>query len=830
MSSSGILCFINGKRYDICLGDYTPNTSLLSFLRKKVGLTGTKLGCGEGACGSCTVMISKYELGRIQHFSVNACLFPLFALDGFAVTTIEGIGGMKERLHPIQKRIASLNGSQCGFCTPGIIMALYTQLRNKPDSSPQEIEESLDGNLCRCTGYRPILDGAKSLSTDRTGGCCRGNGGSCPCKDDNSGNEVSSPSSVIHSDTLSFIASLPSLHDDCIRNSYTEPIFPPALMKYQKKNVAFSNDSFSWFQPLELEELLLQKQKNTDAKLVVGNTEVSLEMRLRGIEYKTFINPTAVPQLTSVDFRSVATNTSEAGLTIGAAVTLNYLRDYLKTLFLEHSSSYQLRGFKALYSMMNWFASNHIRNVASIGGNIITASPIADLNPILLSCNAMLKISSVNGNRIVPIREFFLSYRKVNLQSSEILESIFIPVFQNEFDFLVPFKQSKRREDDISIVVSGMRFTLDRVSSDTISSLSSVSSTSTSSGSTDSSSSSVEPVAVPLRWIIRDAVLAFGGMGPTSLIAEKTCRFLRNKEWSQQTFLSAYQVLNDELTLPEDVPGGQPIYRMTLALSFLFKTFLLISNDLGIAPVEGISGQIKNFLTDEKSCSRGEQTYYTHNDSFPNNHPSSSVIPSTRNIVGQPIPNKNSESQCCGDAKYTGDIPLPPNACYIALVMSTIPHGLIKSIDISEAEKCSGFIRFLSAKDIPGVNAVGTAIKDEEVFVTKEVKCVGAIIGVIIADSHEQAVYASKKVKIDYEILPAIITIDEAIEANSFYTAVHHSICHGNLEEEKAKSDIHIKDTLYIGGQEHFYLEPNCSIAIPSDNRTLEIYSSAQSL
>lgn len=138
-----------------------------------MGLTGSKLGCGEGGCGTCTVLISQCidpESGHIEHRTVNGCLVPICSVDGCHVTTIEGLGSVsKSNLHPIQSRLAELSGSQCGFCTPGIIMSLYGMITSPSNSSSltmHDIEDSLDGNLCRCTGYRPIIDAAKTFAKD----------------------------------------------------------------------------------------------------------------------------------------------------------------------------------------------------------------------------------------------------------------------------------------------------------------------------------------------------------------------------------------------------------------------------------------------------------------------------------------------------------------------------------------------------------------------------------------------------------------------------------------------------------------------------------------
>ncbi|KAJ2582562.1 hypothetical protein GGH95_001465, partial [Coemansia sp. RSA 1836] len=162
MSSSSILFYLNGQRVTVDEPDL--DMTLLQYLRS-TGLTGTKLGCGEGGCGACTVMVSRYDTdtSRIVHTSANACLCPLATIDGKHVITVEGLG-TSARPHPVQERIALLHGSQCGFCTPGFVMSLYTLLRNNPSPTEHEIEECFDGNLCRCTGYRPILDAAKTFA------------------------------------------------------------------------------------------------------------------------------------------------------------------------------------------------------------------------------------------------------------------------------------------------------------------------------------------------------------------------------------------------------------------------------------------------------------------------------------------------------------------------------------------------------------------------------------------------------------------------------------------------------------------------------------------
>ena len=148
------------------LSNPDPSERLVDFLRRETGYTSTKIGCGEGGCGACAVLLQSSSNAPIR--SANSCLVPLCAVHGMAITTTEGLGNSKDGFHPVQNRVAEFNGTQCGFCTPGMVMAIYGQLEKsngKPTES--EMETCLDGNLCRCTGYRPLLDAAKSFAVEK---------------------------------------------------------------------------------------------------------------------------------------------------------------------------------------------------------------------------------------------------------------------------------------------------------------------------------------------------------------------------------------------------------------------------------------------------------------------------------------------------------------------------------------------------------------------------------------------------------------------------------------------------------------------------------------
>ena len=796
--SGDLVFYVNGEERKIKSPD--PAMTLLTYLRTKEKLTGTKLGCGEGGCGACTVMVSFYNsnTSNIVHLSANACLMPICSLDGCAVTTVEGIGGMRQGLHPIQQRIATMHGSQCGFCTPGIVMAIYTQLRSFPNSNTHDIEECLDGNLCRCTGYRPILDAAKSLVNDKSNICCMGGSGICPCKQIDG-----EDSKLVYNDTKTVIESEDGLNEYYSKKGFAEPIFPPPLMRYKHKQVVFQSDKCTWYQPISIVSFLSLKQRFPQAKIIVGNTEVGIETKFKGMEYNVLINPSHINELSMLNIEEF---NCKKGLRIGASVTINNLRMFIKTL--ETNAQDGVAGLLAIHHMLTWFASNHIRNVACVAGNIITASPISDLNPMLLACDATLRMISVNGFRNVNIKDFFLAYRKVDIAPDEILHSIFVPL-SSKFEFVLPMKQARRREDDISIVTAGIRIAL-AVHED--------------------------------QWVINEFAAAFGGMAPTTILATKTGSILKGRKWNSETFDIAFKSIRDEMFLPANVPGGQSEYRTSLTVSFIFKSFLTITNELQellqkfgpnqFPALESIDPRERsgmyNFITTPKPSSRGEQTYHVRTGGMNTFHPDP-LTPSEqidRGLVGSPVMHKSAQAQVTGSAIYTDDIQLTNSALHAALVTSTKAHAKIINIDWSGAESCPGFVKYFCAKDVIGSNNIGAVIKDEEVFATEYVKHYGAVIGTVVAETREQALYAAKKVLVTYEDLPAIISIEDAIEVKSFFPSPHE-IAIGDLDKETRESEVIVEGTCKVGGQEHFYLETNCTVAIPTEHG-LEIFSSTQ--
>lgn len=256
--------------------------------------------------------------------------------------------------------------------------------------------------------------------------------------------------------------------------------------------------------------------------------------------YRVLISVMHVPEL------NVLTAKAD-GIEIGAAVRLSDLMNFLKKVVTERAA-HETLSCKAFIEQLKWFAGTQIRNAASVGGNICTASPISDLNPLWMASRAKFQIIDSKGNiRTVLAENFFLpGYRKVDLASGEILLSIFLP-WNKTFEFVKEFKQSHRRDDDIAIVNAGFRVHLQERGK---------------------------------NWLVADASMFYGGVAPYSLAATKTKEFLVGKIWDQDLLQNALKVLQKDILLKDNAPGGMIEFRKSLTLSFFFKFFLWVSHQM----------------------------------------------------------------------------------------------------------------------------------------------------------------------------------------------------------------------------------------------------------
>ncbi len=746
-------------------------------------------------------------------------------------------------------------------------MALYSLFAN--NTTKEYIEEHLDGNLCRCTGYRPIWDAAKSLCTSNNtsddDGITRGPCGTpcreCPerkecemeCnvldkeKEETDEEEEKKESEMKTSNSESLCCSTSDdkmkLYQKTLDNNpkwlqQPDEMFPEELKNPPSSSLMVVDRTYhkagTWFKPTTLEELLtLLKQFEGGCKIVVGNTEVGIETKFKHSVFPRLVSPShSIKSIYSIGF-----NEQKDHLVIGSCVPLSTIQH--TCLDLSGDGGDFGRIAKALHDMLRWFASSQIRNVASLGGNLATASPINDMNPMLASMNAKLIIASMDegsviSRRSVAVKDFFVSYRTVDMKPYELIETIQVPKPKPVLEYVFPFKQARRREDDISIVTSGMRIILKPHKSEGVD---------------------------EACYVVDDASLAFGGM------AAKTADYLVGKPFTKDTFISARRVLQKELDLPDDVPGGQAQYRKALASSFLHKFFFKIMESLK-EDVEAISsdatlysfdGELpkvpivdvneeaayESFVDETKPSTKGVQKYptpkvYSGLEGKRKDLPmAAKAAKNGKEKVGQASSHASGPLHCTGEALYTDDIPLPPGSLHASLVMAKSCDVEFLSIDTTKALDTPGVVAIYTHEDLlklGGDNIMGPIQHDEFVFLPmgERVHYVGQPLGICIADSLESSEAGARAVEVEYSqtTRKCVVSIEDAIEAGSFYDFARHCM-ERSLPMEINSDDkvVNVTGSFRCGGQEHFYLECNSTLAVPSESATnLTIYCSTQAV
>ncbi|MFA3875149.1 xanthine dehydrogenase small subunit [Streptomyces sp. MMCC 100] len=461
---------VNGKEAPIAPA--APHTTVLDFLRER-GLTGTKEGCAEGECGACSVLVARPGVNKPTDWvPVNACLVPVAALDGQEVVTSEGLAtveaaGTAPVLHPVQEEMAVRGGSQCGYCTPGFICSMAGEYY-RPDRcahadpapgaaagadggdgadaehGPNGFDlHALSGNLCRCTGYRPIRDAA-------------------------------------------FAVGAPTDEDPLARRREQDPPAPVAT-EYRRDDSAFVRRS-------TLAETLRLLRERPDAVVVAGSTDWGVEVNIRSRRADCVVAVDRLPELRELRVES-------DHLEIGAALTLTEIERRLDGTV------------PLLAQLFPQFASRLIRNGATLGGNLGTGSPIGDSPPVLLALEASLVLADAEGEREVPLADYFTGYRQSVRRPGELIRAVRVPL---PLSPVAAFhKIAKRRFDDISSVA--VAFALD-----------------------------VE------GGTVRKARIGLGGVAATPVRALATEAALEGRPWTAETAEAAAEVLRGEGTPMSD--------------------------------------------------------------------------------------------------------------------------------------------------------------------------------------------------------------------------------------------------------------------------------------
>lgn len=380
------LRFLLGDRL-VEIASCDPTLTVLDWLRLDRRMTGSKEGCAEGDCGACTVVVGRLDRGRLRYEAINACIRFLATLDGCHLLTVEHLKGADGALHPVQQAMIDCHGSQCGFCTPGFVMSLLALRLNEDAPSVARIEDALAGNLCRCTGYEPIVAAAQRMDRLEDRGQDR------------------------------------FMRD---REAITERLEALADLE----TLSLKGPAGSFHAPATVEALADLMQAHPQATLVAGATDVGLWVTkgMRRLDPVIFLGRIAA-------LREIS---DEGGhLRIGAMVNHVDLRAALASLSPH------------LDELMRRFGGEQVRNAGTIGGNIANGSPIGDLPPALMALGARLVLRRGDEQRDIALQDFFLDYRKQDRRPGEFVEAVIVPKLPDDALFHVS-KISKRFDEDIS--------------------------------------------------------------------------------------------------------------------------------------------------------------------------------------------------------------------------------------------------------------------------------------------------------------------------------------------------------------------------------------------
>lgn len=455
---------------------YKTTTTVLNYLRSLSNHKGVKEGCAEGDCGACTIVIAEIgENEKLIYKTIDSCLVFLPMIHGKQLITIENLAiseKNKKTLHPVQKLMVKESGSQCGYCTPGIVMSLFGIYKNYQNPTKEIIEDGLIGNLCRCTGYQPIIEAAQKA--------CIYNG--------------VDHFSKTESETIKLLKKI---------NSKSETLI---LKNRQQK----------YFKPFTLNEALRLRKENPNAIIINGSTDIALRQTKKNELFAEILDLSGVIELKKI-------KEENSSIVFGAGTTIEQIRNYSEEIF------------PSLNNILNVFGSLQIRNIATIGGNVCSASPIGDCLPVLFAYGAKIKLQSENSERIIAIEDFIIGYRQTDIKIDELITEIIIPKLDKTY-FINSYKVSKRKDMDISTVSGAFKLKLNGEK-------------------------------------VFDILLVFGGMAAVTKRAKETEKLLIGKKWTRENIEIAMKTLAKEFTPLSDA-RSEAEFRNIAAKNLLLKFYL----------------------------------------------------------------------------------------------------------------------------------------------------------------------------------------------------------------------------------------------------------------
>lgn len=715
--------YLAEKRID--LEHAAPTTSVLDFLRQDLVQTGSKEGCAAGDCGACTAIVAETNGDNVKFLSINTCITPLATLHGKVLFTVEHLAEGTQ-LHPVQQAMMNCSGAQCGFCTPGFIMSLALWHRSvkraEISAGRKSLEHALAGNLCRCTGYAPIVRAALT---------------SIDLKDNDS--PYSRATNQVIVQRLKQILDDP----DCPGLSTSK------LSSTDISNSELSNNGQHFFLPRNLAELMSLWQRHPDAQLIAGATDKGLDFTQKLQRPNVLLSTLNVAELTTL-------NDGPDALEIGAGLSFADLQTPLAVIFPDFGE------------MLYRLGSQQIRNRGTLAGNLASASPIGDSSPVLLALNATLQLCSPSGERSLGISDFFIGYRKTALKPLELIKSIVLPK-PNENGRLWVHKLSKRFDDDISTVCLALYIELDEKNN------------------------------------ISVVRLALGGMAATPKRALATEAVLVNRHWDRDALKAAKAQLQLEFNPQSDVRASAG-YRSAMASNLLDRCWQALSGE----PIECLPS------SPDAICDVG--IWQT---------PKSLQVNTTGIGVGKPSAHESALKHVTGAAPFIDDCPNSRDQLHAAVGLSPVTCGRIKQMDLTEVTETPGVAAVITLDDVPGLKDIGPVFPGDPLLADQEVLFHGQPLFALAAESYESARLASQKGTFEFEETEPLLDPLKALEANRL---VRPSIRMQRGEVDKALEQApHILEAqMHSGGQEHYYLEGQVSIATPTEGGGMFVRCSTQ--
>ncbi|CAL5089863.1 unnamed protein product [Urochloa decumbens] len=685
--------------------------------------------------------------------------------------------------------MSGFHASQCGFCTPGMCMSIFTSLINADKSKrPEppkgfsklkvsEAEKAFSGNLCRCTGYRPIVDACKSFASDVD---LEDLGLNIFWKKGDKNPDVSElPSYTLGGGVCTF----PDFLKSEIKSSVD-----------YLKDACLAASGEGWYHPKSIKEyyqLINSRSFSDSVKVIVGNTSTGVPGYKDQDLYNMYIDIGGIPELSNIVKR-------ESGLEIGAATTISKTIEILKEECESISSPNGSVVFRKLADHMSKVATPFVRNTASIGGNIILAQKYpfpSDIATILLGSGATVCLQVVAEQRLITLEEFL---EQPPLDPTTLLLSIFVPhwVSDSQAETSLLFETYRAAPRPLGNAVSYVNCAFLGLSS------------------VDKQSDTL---------VLSNLHLAFGAYGTEHAIrAKKVENFLTGKSLTASVVLGAVQLLRETIVPMKGT--SHPEYRVSAAVGFLFSFLSPLAKGIpepGKALTSGLSDSadtddVVNLLVSSRRETISDGDY---------------------NPVGEPIKKYAVELQASGEAVYVDDIPAPKNCVYGEFIYSTQPLAYVKSIKFKSSLASEKIIDVVSAKDIPsGGENIGSSFifGDEPLFGDPIAEYAGQALGIVIAETQRYADLAAKQVIIEYDtkdLRPPILTVEQAVENSSYFSVPSEFYPKevGDVSRGMAEADHKIQAAeVKLSSEYHFYMETQTALAIPDEDNTLVVYSSSQ--